>query len=331
MSLFPTARARIRREAAAWVARLAENAGTAEHAAFRQWRDADPRHAEAYDRIAGIWNQAGRASRSPAADASRMVRPAERPQMLGFALAASLAFAVLVSVLLLGSRWLPGAGPEQEPMIFAAAVGEIKEIKLPDGSRLVLDSGSRIEAVFTGAERRLILKEGRARFQVAHETRPFAVRAGSSEVLATGTLFDVSLIGGRTAVLLLEGSVEVSTVDDRRMTERLKPGQKLIVPASGPPERRPVTRGDTGWIAGMIEFDDMRLADAAALANRYSKVQLKLDEQVGDLRVSGAFRTGDVAGLASSLAAAFELRLVRLPNGNLLLAHADPGERAPTS
>jgi len=43
--------------------------------------------------------------------------------------------------------------------------------------------------------------------------------------------------------------------------------------------------------------------------------------------VSGAFRAGDVAGLARSLAAAFDLRLVTLPDGNLLLADDNPGER----
>ena len=330
MSLFPTATARIRREAADWVARLGEGAGTEDHAAFTQWRDADPRHAEAFDRIAGIWNQAGRASRSPAADASPMAARAGYPPALGFALAASLALAVLVSVLLLGPRWLPGAGPDQEPMIFAAATGEIKQIRLPDGSGLILDSGSRVEAEFTGSERRLILKQGRARFQVAHESRPFVVRAGSSEVLATGTLFDVSLAGGRTAVVLLEGSVEVRTAGNRRMREHLKPGQKLVLSPSGLPQRQPVTGSDASWTARMLEFDDTPLNEAAALSNRYSKVQLKLGGRVGDLRVNGAFRAGDTTGFATSLAVAFDLRLVRLPDGNLLLAPADPVEPAPT-
>lgn len=214
-------------------------------------------------------------------------------------------------------------------MVFAAAFGEIKEIDLPDGSLLILDSGSRVEASFTEAERNLTLREGRARFRVAHETRPFAVRAGSSEVVATGTLFDVSLIGGRTAVVLLEGSVEVRTKNDRRTLEHLKPGQKLILMGSGPAEQRHATRGDTAWTARMLEFDDTRLDEAAALANRYSKVQLKLgDERIRGLRVSGAFRAGDVTGLARSLAAAFELRLVTLPDGNLLLTDANPRTRS---
>jgi transmembrane sensor len=229
---------------------------------------------------------------------------------------------------------MPGSPQEQEATVFAAAVGEIKEINLPDGSRLILDSASRVEADFTKAERNLTLKEGRARFQVAHEARPFSVRAGSSEVLATGTLFDVSLIGGRTAVLLLEGSVEVRGVGSQQIggpiLERLKPGQKLIVVASAPAMRRQSTRGDTIWPKGMLEFNDTPLGEAAALANRYNKLQLKLaDDRIRSLRVSGGFRAGDTVGLARSLAAAFDLRIVSQPDGSLLLVDDNPGAGAP--
>lgn len=310
--------------------RLAEDPSAEDHAAFRRWRGADPRHAEAYDRIASIWNQAGRLSRSLAATQVQAVSHAERPRTFGFALAASLVAAIVVSVLLLGPRWLPGSAPEQEPMLFAAALGEIKKIDLPDGSQLTLDTASRVEAAFTEAERKLTLREGRARFQVAHDQRPFVVRAGSSEVVATGTLFDVSLIGGRTTVLLLEGSVKVRANDDRRKLERLVPGQKLIVAASAPAERRRAARGEAAWPTRMLEFDDTRLDEAAALANRYSKMQLRLgDDRIRSLRVSGAFRAGDVANFARSLATAFGLRVVSQPDGNLLLVDVNPGGHAP--
>jgi ferric-dicitrate binding protein FerR (iron transport regulator) len=53
MAFFRT-RGRIRREAADWLARLGGGADEESHAAFRRWYDADPRHAEAYDRMAAI-------------------------------------------------------------------------------------------------------------------------------------------------------------------------------------------------------------------------------------------------------------------------------------
>ena len=316
------------------MARLGGQPTAEDQAAFSRWRDADPRHAEAYDRIAGIWSQAGRLSRSPAARNMPSATSPSRPRAFGFALAASLAAAFLVTTLLLGSRWLTEPASQPEPMLFASSVGEIREIDLPDGSRLTLDSGSRVGAEFTKAGRTLTLKEGRARFRVAHERRAFVVRAGSSEIVATGTLFDVSLIGGRTAVVLMAGSVEVRGVNAPwtrgDSVERLKPGQKLIITDSAQIERQPATRSDTAWSSRMLEFDDSRLDEAATQANRYSKVKVTLgDERIRGLRVSGAFRAGDAASFARSLAAAFDLRVVRQPDGNLLLVDPNPGDRAP--
>lgn len=330
MGFLPKSRSRIRREASDWVVRLTGDAGAEDHAAFRRWRDADPRHADAYDRIAAIWTQAGQLSprSGGAASAARM---SKRPRAFGFALAASLAAVALLSVLLLGSRWLPGSGSQQQPMLLAAAVGEIRQVNLPDGSRLILDSASKVQMAFTENRRVLTLIDGRARFQVAHEARPFVVRAGSSEVVATGTVFDVSLIGGRTGVVLLQGSVEVRTTSDRSEVEHLKAGQKLILADAAPPERRSATRTDTAWPTRMLEFDNTRLDEAAAVANRYSGVQLRLaDERIRALRLSGAFRAGDIAGFANSLAAAFDLRVIAQPDGSVLLVDAKTGDRTPS-
>jgi transmembrane sensor len=334
VSLFPKSRSRLRREASDWVTRLAGQPSDEDRAAFERWRDADRRHAEAYDRLAAIWNQAARLSPSRAA-AVQTDSFSDRPGAFRLGLAASLAAAMVVaSAVLIGARWLPSSSPEQTTMLFAARVGEIREVSLPDGSRITLDSGSRVEAAFSETERKLTLQDGRARFAVKHEARPFVVRARTIEVVATGTLFDVSLIGGGTAVVLLEGAVEVRAAEasdrDRRARQKLEPGEKLVLSPSAPPSRQPTAPGDTVWPTRMLEFDNTPLQEAAALANRYSRAQLRLgDARTGQLRVTGAFRAGDVAGLARSLAAAFDLRLVGQPDGSLLLIGPERNAPAP--
>ena len=331
MSLFRT-RGRIRREAADWVARLGSRADEETRDAFRRWYQADQRHAAAFDRMAAIWSAAGRASPSRLEGRSG-AGPARSPRRsLGFAMAASLVAGIaLVSVLLFGTRWLPdSARGEEETLSLASVIGEIKQVELPDGSRLVLDSGSRIEVRFTRSERRLTLREGRARFTVAHESRPFIVGAGSSEVIATGTVFDVSLIDDRLAVVLLEGSVEVRQRAASREAgvHQVQAGQKLVIAGDAAPVRRQAARGETLWPTNMLEFDDTPLHEAVAQVNRYSRIQLRLgDERTRNLRVSGAYRAGDVAGFARSLAVAFGLRLESQPDGSLLLAHPAPAAR----
>jgi transmembrane sensor len=311
----------IRREAADWVARLAGGADAEDRAAFLRWKDEDPRHGQAYDRIAAIWSASGQVR--PSAVKGIASKPAARFGAPGLVLVGSvLAAAILVSVLLLQPRWLRDSATRQALSV-ASATGEIRQVGLPDGSRLVLDSASRVEVDFSSGERRLQLVEGRARFFVAHDSRPFVVRAASSEVVATGTVFDVGLIRGRLSILLLEGSVDVRPVDEGRgaARQRLAAGQKLVIGPREPAVPQPIARGDPAWTRRMLEFDETPLEEAAALVNRYTHIQLRLaGAGVGDLRVSGAYRAGDTAGFARSLAAAFDLSLETLPDGSLLLS-----------
>jgi transmembrane sensor len=324
VALFRTV-GRIRREAAEWAARLGGGASEADLAAFRSWQQADRRHAEAYDRIAALWSAAGQLS-APRAAAANDAMSAGRPRSpLIFAMAAVLVTGLVLIAVLLGSRWYAETGSQQS-LTFASATGEIRRIDLPDGSHLVLDSSSRVEVRFDTSTRLLTLREGRARFIVAHETRPFIVSAGLSEVVATGTVFDVSIIQNRFAVILIEGSVEVRRRGGRRegRVGRLQAGQKLVIADGAGPVRQAASHGETLWPSRMLEFDDTPLQEAVALVNRYGRTQLHLaNERIGALRVSGAYRAGDVAGFARTLATAFGLRLQNLPDGAILLAEPE--------
>lgn len=308
---------RINREAAEWLARLGGGAGESDHAGFRAWYEADLRNAEAYDRMAALWSASGQLSMPEEVDVEARTGGGRR---FGYAIAASVvALAAITLLLVRGPLFGNGAQP---PSVYATTHGELRQIGLPDGSRVTLDAGSRIEVVFSSAERRLILREGRARFAVAHESRPFVVEAGSNQVVATGTLFDVSLLNDQLSVVLLEGSVELrKTQGSTASTHRLTAGHRLIIQGGGSPISAPAARGDTSWAQRMLEFDDVPLEEAVEAANRYAAVQIRLaDDRVRGLRVTGAYRAGDSTGLARSLAAAFDLQVRTEADGSLTLS-----------
>ena len=53
------------------------------------------------------------------------------------------------------------------------------------------------------------------------------------------------------------------------------------------------------WRRGMLVFDNMTLADAAAEFNRYNEQKLIIaDRAVATLTIAGNFRTGDVSAFA---------------------------------
>ena len=321
MGIFRSGR-RIRREAAEWVARLGGGADESEHAAFRTWYETDRRNAEAYDRMAALWSASGQLSRPAAAEIGER---GGRSYRFAYAIAASVLVLAAVALLLLrGPSFGTGAQP---PVSYATSHGELRQIALPDGSRVMLDAGSSIEVAFSDGERRLVLREGRARFAVAHEARPFIVQAGANQVVATGTLFDVSLLENRLSVVLLEGTVEVRQLRGSTppTVRRMEAGRRLVVQGENPPVSAPAASADTSWARRMLEFDDVPLGEAVETANRYSRVQIRLaDDRIASLRVTGAYRAGDAAGLARSLAAAFDLELRTDPDGNLMLSRRAP-------
>jgi transmembrane sensor len=175
------------------------------------------------------------------------------------------------------------------------------------------------------ARRSLRLVRGEGRFSVAHEARPFVVAAGGAEVVAHGTEFVVRLAGGRTTVSLIAGSVDISYEDagggkGGRRIARLRPGERLMVePPPAAPPAAAVQPGSRGAPA-MLVFDDSPLSDAIAQANARGDPKIRLaDPALASLRVTGAFRAGDTASLAASLAAAFGLQLGHAADGTLLL------------
>lgn len=249
-------------------------------------------------------------------------------------MAAGLAALILVAGAVLLGRpegLMPAA--EAEALFFATKVGEIREVPLPDGTRMTLDTKTTVVVEIRPDLRQVTLREGRARFAVAGEDeRPFVVEAGRTRVSGRNTTFDVALNGGTATVQPVRGSisVELAGAGAQPQPVQLAPGQVVSVSSSGERlQRRPASRPESLWPSGMLEFDNTPLAQALAEANRYGRARISLaDPSLEALRVSGTFRAGDLEGLARSLEAAFGLRLER-EDGQRLILHPSPSGRTP--
>jgi transmembrane sensor len=200
--------------------------------------------------------------------------------------------------------------------LFATSTGETRPLVLDDGSRILLDTQTRLRVSFTASTRDIELLDGQAHFDVAKDTqRPFRVRTGSTEVVAVGTRFDVAALPARTTVTLIEGRVNVRTLpnaahSDPRVTAMV-PGQQLGISSDGQLLDPQVVKIEnvTAWQRGTIVLDDVPLPDALAAMNRYSATQIVIPAPaLQSRRVSGVFRVGDVETEALALQRYFGLR-----------------------
>lgn len=290
------------KEAAQWYAELqAPDAGAETWDAFRLWEQV-PGNAAAFRDIEAALSKLDRAL-----EAQAPKRRAAPLRWLG-GLAAAAAVAAWIAV----SAGLPPA--DIEPQIFATGVGEIREVALADGSSATLNTASRIEVEFARATRTVRLEKGQVLFEVAPGDAPFVVDAAGTRTRALGTQFEVYLKSGGAQVTLLEGSVSIDPDGPGAAQETvLSPGQRMVVASDGGVSLDLFDAGAAAaWRSGILQFKDVRLADAVEEVNRYSAIQIIIeDRSLEDERLSGTFRAGDPEAFVSALLLFFPVEVAR--------------------
>ena len=315
-------------EAADWRVRLSE-AGLESTVEFEEWL-ADPDNAAAWAQLDGPWQEVGALAATPEFMAARVNalrnagRGGSRWSFSPFVrrLAAALGLIVLAGAGVGAFHWATA------PDVYRTNFAERRVIELADGSTVSLDSGTELRVRYTEAERRLELRSGQARFQVARDAaRPFTVTARDQRIIATGTAFNVDLLGPSVLVTLIEGRVTVlggppASAPDAIPAEAvvLSPGEQLHVTESATPTLIPVsiTRA-TAWETGQLIFEDEPLAAAAARVSRYARRTIRTDAEAGEFRVSGVFRTGDDATFIEAVSSFLPVEARSEPDGAVVL------------
>lgn len=173
---------------------------------------------------------------------------------------------------------------------------ELRQIDLPDGSRVTLGPASAIAVVDDARGRGVRLLSGEAFFQVRPDpARPFRVAARDVEATVLGTSFDVRLDRDDVTVSVEEGIVAVAAAGEpANAAARLVAGQFVRVSTDG------MTRGSdppellAAWRRGQLYARETRLGDAIDQLRRYYGGTIVLsDGGLADRRVTGAYNLAD--------------------------------------
>jgi transmembrane sensor len=343
---------RILAAAARWHARLAaEDCTDFERAEVQRWRASDRRHAQAYEtaealsamlaespqldqRLQAMTDEAFEmgsgdeprparfGKRVPQAHAQAQdlrTRRSRVQRWLAPALAASFV-AAFIGVRLSGYL-TPSTAP---PVTYASSEQARRDVTLADGSLVRLDVGSEISVSFSPGRRDIVLVNGRALFEVAHDkTRPFVVAAGQSRTTALGTHFQVQREGQHVLVTLTEGSIAVaSETRQSRWVEKLIPGEQVSLTTDGEVHAKRAIDAQTvtSWSRGRLVFRGTPLGEALQEVNRYGSRKVRLgDPALADLPVGGNFIAGETDLIVSAFAAALPLRVVAGSSGEIIL------------
>ncbi len=224
------------------------------------------------------------------------------------------ALAAAVAVIAAAGLFAWVAMPEKT---LVTGVGEHKSITLADGSRIDLNTASRVEVDFTERRRTVRLVEGEALFDIARDaSRPFVVQAGETAIQVLGTEFNVRVRDQLVEVAVAKGLVAVDEV-------RVPAGGSVIV-APGSLNRvsmnQESVRRRLVWRDGVIELKGETLEQAVEEFNRYRERKLVVaDPAIAGMRVGGRFQTDEAEKFLNALEGGFHVRAVESEDGRVYL------------
>ncbi|WP_127127493.1 FecR family protein [Pseudoflavitalea rhizosphaerae] len=214
------------------------------------------------------------------------------------------AAAVLLLVLAGGIYWY--LQPDQH-RIFAAKNGERKSVRLPDGSQVIINSGSTLSLSehFDETDREVTL-EGEVYFDIkSNEKKPFIIHTKASEVKVLGTAFNVRAYPSEETEVasLVRGAIQVRIKTETGLSGEylLKPMQKMIIRKTGQVEKDKTVQVEkktkllmpridsihvnkifdevveTAWTKNKLVFDNETLQQAAARMQQWYGIEIRIE------------------------------------------------------
>ncbi|MCY3623783.1 MAG: FecR domain-containing protein [Gammaproteobacteria bacterium] len=348
----------VQEQAARYVARLYSGEMTAaDEDDLFSWLRLDPAHRRAYDEVLALWDAAGEipGKADLAAAPSSGLRNWRKSTAW---LAAAAVVVAVVGIPALQSGLFGGSEQGRRAFVYETDVGDRRNVTMADGSRLTLNTGSRVLVNLEPDRRSIILEFGEVFFDIEEDPdRMLTVRARGHVVSVLGTQFNVMVDGNEVRVAVVEGVVAVSgeetfypvaaTRDRLRVaaesgtgsapTPGEQSGMDDVILRAGTTatfgaEYQQVVEDDTdameriqSWREGVVRFDGEPLYRVIAELNRYSQVKILVeDATIMNLPVSGLFRVERVDLILSAIEEIVPVEVVR-HSDRYVLVGADPG------
>ena len=187
--------------------------------------------------------------------------------------------------------------------------GGHKQTQLRDGTVVELDSGTCVTEKFSTSKRVVQLTEIagekipalEAIFRVAADSRrPFSVEAGPLSVQVLGTQFDVLRRADSTRVAVIEGKVQIASLDTRFLRKIAPVTERQQVDVPDDTAQQTVLKSITSdrfaqmtaWKRGYIVLDGQTLTEMLQEFSRYQHFQAFVDPSIPQqLLYSAVFHT----------------------------------------
>ncbi|EUJ11104.1 Fe2+-dicitrate sensor, membrane component [Methylophilaceae bacterium 11] len=274
--------------------------------AFETWLASNAAHAIAYQRVQSMWQQFNVetiAEAKPLIEsnlaATEFLKKKKSARKAAKSIAAMLVVG-LSAALVYHTQQIKPTWVAQ----YQTPIGQQKTIDLPDHSKLVINTDTVVNILYSAHQREIVLEHGELFIQVAKDTgRPLVVSTADGTAQALGTQFSVYRKNEqrtKTQVAVLESQVKACNLQRWYQLNSahcvvVSAGESIeITPQNVSPKQSVDVSQMNAWVSGKLLFDNAPLISVIQQLQRYSPIPITLIPQVAQLRVSGVFPADNV-------------------------------------
>jgi ferric-dicitrate binding protein FerR (iron transport regulator) len=172
---------------------------------------------------------------------------------------------------------------------------ENRVIFLPDGSKVILSAGSKLNypSSFDGMDKREVFLDGEAFFDIRHNpSRTFVVHTGNLTTVVLGTAFNIKAIPGEKDIIVTVKRGKVRVSDNNKVLGVITPNQQITY------DRQKIisvvsavsNESYLDWQDKDLFIDNLTISEAARLMEERYKVKIVInDPEVESLRFTTTF------------------------------------------
>lgn len=239
--------------------------------------------------------------------------PAKRARIVKFNWKAAVAVAASLVLVVAAVWWMMGDNTDRQTIV---AETDIKEVQLPDGSKVYLRKGAKLEYPETFAvNSRDVSLTGEAFFEVTpNPAQPFGITAADAYVKVIGTSFSVNTANNQVQLVVKTGKVNFGPAADTSRKVLVTAGEKARFAGNEIMKEQDVDVNSIAWVSKRLVFKDAPLEQiATTLSNYYGiKITLKKEDaaQIATNRITIEFNNQPLSAVLDelSLTTSYEIK-----------------------
>lgn len=211
------------------------------------------------------------------------------------AVASTIVLLIASSMILYLNKYFanPNTNKKAASMSWSVPFGQQRKIKLPDGTQVWMNAGSRLRIVSEyNKTARAVFLSGEAYFDVqTDKDKPFMVKAGTVTTKVLGTAFNINTFNPEQISITVQKG-KVSVLSKQENLSILTENQQLVYNSNTKIKSlSTVSAGDAiGWIHRQLKFDNVRLEEAGETLQRWTnKTIIYQNNAIKDCRFTVSF------------------------------------------